>query len=181
MQLLKSSLDRVLGPPKKFTWFFIIKAAVMMSVSLALGLYLPCKLTIAETNSQPYRLFWVSDLPPNSQFKKHDFVLTVRPNPWKEKYGEKPMVKEIGCVAGEMLTTQENVFSKTKEFFCNGKSLGVALAADSKGKPIEQWSFAGQIPEGDFYLTGHHPRSYDSRYYGLVTTDTFIAKLIPLI
>ncbi len=36
------------------------------------------------------------------------------------------------------------------------------------------------IPEGQFYVYGTNPQSYDSRYFGLISRDQLIGKLDPI-
>jgi len=38
-----------------------------------------------------------------------------------------------------------------------------------------------KIPEGYYFVVGTHPRSYDSRYFGLISKKEIISKIEPLL
>lgn len=78
------------------------------------------------------------------------------------KSGDK-FLKFAGCVSGDILTVQG------QSYFCNGELIGKASLFDSTGKPMNQFIFNGEIPEGYFFALGTHPKSYDSRYWGLAS------------
>jgi type IV secretory pathway protease TraF len=58
--------------------------------------------------------------------------------------------------------------------------LGQALAADSQGRPLPQFSFNGPVPVGKLFMVGTHPRSYDSKYYGFIDAHAILYQALPL-
>lgn len=176
MRLPKLSREAVLHWlfPKKLTRTDKIWAVVIFAGALVVGLYLPTKLTITLTDSVKHRVFWMADVHAE-EIKKGDYLLFVQDHPWKEKYrGITKIVKEVGCVEGDVLARQGT------EFFCNGVSVGIALATDSAGHQLPQFSFTGVVPHGKFFMRGHDVKSYDSKYYGFITNESIIAQAIPL-
>ncbi len=79
---------------------------------------------------------------------------------WKEN---SLFLKEISCKEGDSLSV---TFSK--EYFCNGKFIGLAHSKDSKNREVENFKFNGIIPKGKIFLTTQYKWSYDSRYWGFV-------------
>ena len=80
-------------------------------------------------------------------------------NPYIEK--GKRLIKQIAGEGGDRLESRE------KEFYCNDKRIAVALSHDSKGRKMEPFEYNGIIPQGYVFLTADHPKSFDSRYFGL--------------
>ena len=85
------------------------------------------------------------------------------------------MIKKVGCLSGEQLT-----MDAANHFFCNGRLLGQALEADSKGRPLPQFSFNGTVPADKLFMVGTHPRSYDSKYYGFIDVYEISHQALPL-
>lgn len=176
MRLPKLSREAVLYWlfPKKLTRKDKIRAFVVFTGALVVGLYIPTKLTITLTDSVKHRVFWMTDVD-TKEIKRGDYLLFTQDHPWKEKYrGITKIVKEVGCVEGDILTQQG------AEYFCNGESMGFALPADSAGNQLPRFGFHGMVPHGKFFLRGHDIKSYDSKYYGFITNESIIAKVIPL-
>lgn len=89
--------------------------------------------------------------------------------------GPKPVsvTKLVLCVAGEQLTDLE-MPSTTRSgsfdghYFCDGAPLGVSLPMGLHGLKLQHLRWSGVIPPGMVYVGSHHPRGFDSRYFGLV-------------
>ncbi len=84
-------------------------------------------------------------------------------------------IKKVGCSPGEILTKDAE-----DTFYCHQTRLGKALEKDSNGKKLPVFKFIGPIPEDSYYMMGTNPRSFDSRYFGLVHAGEFISKALPL-
>lgn len=162
--------------PRKLTRTVKIRAFIIFSVCLFVGLYIPPKLTITLTDSVKHRIFWMVGMPRKGEIEKGDYLLFNKDHPFKKKYrGITRLVKEVGCVAGDILTQQG------AEYFCNGVSMGIALPTDSAGNRLPHLAFHGVVPPGMYFMQGHDVRSYDSKYFGFITRQCVIAKVIPLI
>lgn len=62
----------------------------------------------------------------------------------------------------------------------NGTVVGETLGRDRMGRPIGAGPLAPVIPPGAYYLSLHTPRSFDSRYFGYVSTGTIEGRAVPL-
>ena len=69
---------------------------------------------------------------------------------------------------------------KGRDFYINGRWIARARETDSLGNPAPLFKYNGRIPEGCYFVLGHHPRSFDSRYWGFVYKKAIIGKLYPL-
>ncbi len=81
--------------------------------------------------------------------------------------------KRVVGIPGDKLAT------KGRDFYLNGRFIAHARKKDSLGNPAPLFVFNGTIPEGCYFVLGHHPRSFDSRYWGLVCRDAVLGRLIP--
>jgi conjugal transfer pilin signal peptidase TrbI len=77
------------------------------------------------------------------------------------------------CMPGERLATIERssisaVNRRDGYYYCNGDLLGVSLPLGLHGVKLEHFHWSGIIPPGMAYVGSHHPRGFDSRYFGLV-------------
>ncbi len=103
--------------------------------------------------------------------------------------------KIVAAVPGDRLRLEG------RTFFVNGTAIGTARATDSEGHPA--WLYVPApapdgrcpvvsgpgiaaataectIPRGSLFVLGAHPKSFDSRYWGTVTTSEIIGRVLPL-
>ncbi len=151
-------------------------ALVFLAFGL-LGAWLPERLTVATSGSLEHRLFFLRPYPGSTKVGdylvfRHRELSQVRQG---LRQGGQQMVKKVGCVPGEQL-----VRDAEGNFTCEGRELGNALAADSTGLPLPQFTFAGEVPPGKLFMIGSHPRSYDSRYFGFIDASEILHQALPL-
>ena len=72
------------------------------------------------------------------------------------------LTKQVVCMSGDQLYFKDNVYR------CNEQVLGSPLAQTWDHRPLTRMTFQGRIPFGYVFVMGTHPRSFDSRYFGLV-------------
>lgn len=89
--------------------------------------------------------------------------------------GPKPVriTKHALCMPGDRLSRIEKPsivsgHAWDSYYFCNGELLGVSLPYGIHGVKLDHMTWSGVIPEGLVYIGSHHPRGFDSRYFGLV-------------
>jgi conjugative transfer signal peptidase TraF len=77
-----------------------------------------------------------------------------------------PLVKQIGAIAGEQVyVAPENT-----------------MLVDSHGRPLPHFTFGRYtVPVGMVWLHGNDPKSFDSRYYGIVPEENVLSVLKPLV
>jgi len=111
----------------------------------------------------------------SGEIRKGDLVQFMLSHPVA---GPRPVsvTKYALCMPGDRLTRIETPSATSPHamdghFFCNGVLLGVSLATDAHGAPLQHMRWSGIIPPGQAYIGSHHPRGFDSRYFGLVPTS----------
>ncbi len=115
---------------------------------------------------------------------KGDYVMFMLSHPIA---GPKPVnvTKHVLCMAGDRLTHTETPSPTAPNawdarYFCNGQFLGATLPYGVHGLKLEHMQWSGIIPPGMVYIGSHHPRGFDSRYFGLVplTSLTRMERLL---
>ncbi len=102
--------------------------------------------------------------------------IVVFKNRFKDTYVPKGelMVKRIVCKEGDNLTKRGN------SFFCNNKLVAIALDKDSKNRNIKSFSLKdiNVVPYNKIFVTAENPKSYDSRYYGLIDKTEIVGVVL---
>jgi signal peptidase I/conjugal transfer pilin signal peptidase TrbI len=161
---------------KKFT-------ILMLSLLLAglAGSFFPGRISVTLTPSVKHRLWWLSG--DTSHVRHGEYVLfrlpyarlEGMPVPEAVVSGEEiRAIKRVGCDEGEILR-QEG-----REFFCGNEFLGRAKDLSRKGRPLSPFPFSGEVPAGMAFLVGDHPDSFDSRYFGFVDKNGYLAWARPI-
>ena len=83
--------------------------------------------------------------------------------------------KRVVGMPGDVLETDG------RKFYLNGQFIAQAREKDSLGNPAPLFTFRGKIPPGCYFVLGHHPHSFDSRYWGFVCEPSIVGRLIPLV
>ena len=172
-QTLKSSSSR--------PWWRVNRraqaVAIVFLAFILMGAWLPGRITVATSGSLEHRVFFLLPVPAKVELGdylvfRHQGLSQVQPG---LRADHDQMIKRVGCLPGEQLTTDETHF-----FTCNGQPLGYALEADSKGRPLPLFSFNGTVPADKLFMVGTHPRSYDSKYYGFIDVHEISHQALPL-
>lgn len=102
--------------------------------------------------------------------QKGDYVMfySVR-DPLQVIPKDLPLLKRMACTSGHEIKADE------KGFWCDGTLISERTDPDNMTLYYE-----GIIPEGMFFATGDHPRSYDSRLWGLAYEKDVIGVVHPL-
>ena len=155
-----------------------MRAAAKITVLLALimaGCLVPSRLVYTTSPSLDYNVFLIAESNP-SNLEKSDYVLFDFDNSiYRNPSLPSTAIKKIVCSPGEKLEVRGN------DYFCQGRYLGRAKDYTMKGQRLSKFSFSGEIPHGHFFVMGSHKDSYDSRYYGFVSTNKMKFRVIPLI
>lgn len=152
---------------------------LVLLTGLLVGVSLPQRIIVATSDSLDHRIFFKVPVDTN-KIKVDDYLLFQLQgdqDPFVRNGLKRNdiLIKKVGCIPGEILTKDgENTF------FCNQTKLGQAMEKDSKGNELPEFRFIGPIPEGSYFMIGINPRSFDSRYFGLIHADEFISKALPL-
>lgn len=158
------------------------KVPKWLSVTLVVGILLvsmaaPQFFMITATDSLAYNLWLRGSVPPVEEVTPGQFYTFEKIHPWTNKMHETSITKEVACGPGGVISISPN-----REYFCNGALLGVAIEADSKGVKLERSSFQGVIPPGHYFMVGtNNPRSWDSKYYGLIRYEELKERAFPIL
>jgi signal peptidase I len=127
--------------------------------------------------SLPWR--WYLLVPLRSPFRQNiqpgDYILFLTDRRMLPYY--RPGVrfgKRVVGMPGDVLTV------RGRDFFLNGRFIARAREKDSLGNPAPLFTYSGKIPQGCYFVLGHHPKSFDSRYWGFVCKKSILGRLIPL-
>lgn len=145
--------------------------AISLPVALVAAILLP-KVSLVMTPS--IDAFAVRQAP--GPIARGDYVMFTLRHPIA---GPKPVkvTKYALCMPGDRLTKIKtpsigapNAFDS--HYFCNGTLLGVSLPYGIHGQKLDHMQWSGVVPAGMVYVGSHHPRGFDSRYFGLVPIAT---------
>lgn len=141
----------------------IRRLLVLGGVSLAIGLGMD-RVVLAHGESVPMTVFWRL---PRSMPLKGDYVMLEVEHP---VLGPEPiqLTKQLVCDAGDLLQL------KDQGFWCNGIRLGGYVTRTGDDQPLTPFAYDGRIPQGRAFVMGTHPRSFDSRYFGLVEKSRLV-------
>ena len=173
IRILKSSSSR--------PWWRVNRreqaVAIVFLAFILMGAWLPGRMTVATSGSLDHRVFFL--LPVPAKVELGDYLVFHHQGLSQVQQGLRAdhdqMIKKVGCLPGEQLT-----MNAANHFFCNGRPLGQALEADSKGRLLPHFSFNGPVPADKLFMVGTHPRSYDSKYYGFIDVHEISHQALPL-
>ena len=172
-------INKIIGlikPPEEKTRLRGLVLLVLMVIAACSGYLLPERLTVSLTDSLPHRVFWLRDAPENPQdIKLGQYLAFKKDHPWRHLIDENLSLKYVACMPGMKLKT-----TNTGHYYCNKKYLGTAIKKDSTGKILERFEFNDIIQDGKYFLKGTGERSYDSKYYGLVSANEFVYSAQPI-
>nr|WP_240912376.1 S26 family signal peptidase [Pseudomonas aeruginosa] len=86
-----------------------------------------------------------------------------------------PLLKRVGAVA------PQHVCIVAGQVRIDGVPVATALPADRLGRPLPSWRHCRPLAEGElFLLSVTNPASFDSRYFGPVSTSAMIGVARPI-
>ena len=139
------------------------------------------------TASLPKGLYQQTDQP----FQRGDLVLACPQGPLHQlpqqrdysdvgvacPHWQKSILKRVVALPGDLVKVSEQGIQ------VNGQSLPhtARFSVDGLGQPLPALPPAGIVPEDQVWLVAnHHPRSYDSRYFGAVAISAIQGTAIPI-
>ncbi len=142
-----------------------ISKILMLTSAFMIGLLLPGRISVTVTKSLKNRVYIVSEISDVREIKKGGYVLFTLRSKMINNGEPVDAMKMVACTEGEFLKENRG------RFYCNDEYLVTAKTRSQEGEPLEHFSFNGAIPKGKFFLTGQHPESYDSRYFGFIGVE----------
>jgi conjugative transfer signal peptidase TraF len=123
--------------------------------------------------SAPVGLYRLLDRP----WTKGDWVALRTPQDveamlshYREPSGRHLLIKRVAAVEGDVVCRRGAVLS------INNHRVAVALHA-SDGFKLPRWSGCRRLRSGEIFVLGATPRSFDSRYFGLVPERAILSPI----
>lgn len=93
--------------------------------------------------------------------------------------GAAPLLKPVVTKSGDVVELSARGMSVNGALLPNT----APLSKDIKGRPLTAWPFGRYVvaPETVWVASSYHPRSFDSRYFGPVSTAAIRERLNPLL
>ena len=85
-----------------------------------------------------------------------------------------PLLKEIAAVAPSSVCRRGFVVT------IDGREAAVAQALDRRGRPLPVWEGCTSLKGDEVFLLTSAPGSFDSRYFGALSTDDILGQAKPL-
>jgi len=119
---------------------------------------------------------------PAGQIERGDMVLVRTPDDVRDLAAERaylplgiPLVKRVAALSGDVVCTIGD------DVLIDGRTVATRLNHDRLGRPLPRWEGCRTLSSGEvFLLMADVPDSFDSRYFGPVTTAVVIGRLVPL-
>lgn len=170
---------------KKFAKAGVITLIVAVFVMLAGSALFGSYFVYGHDISMDYR-FW-HKIKTKKALVKGDYVLLAI---WHENpfITDKMLIKQVACAPGDVLKTEPlyqtlpGEILRVNKYYCNDELLGSSLGKAKSGVLLTSIEYPEPytLREGEYWVMGTHPRSYDSRYLGLVKSEFVLSELTPV-
>lgn len=160
-----------------------MKAGVLLALGLAtllMATALGCKRLVLVWNtsaSVPIGLYLIVPRP----LHLGDYVL-IRLSGVPQALAERrsyigphtPLLKRVAALEGDRVCRRGRVV------WIAGHWVVIALASDRGGRRLPVWQGCRQLQNGQLFVLGRHPQSFDSRYFGPIDRAQIVGAAIPL-
>jgi type IV secretory pathway protease TraF len=159
-------------------------------ITTMLGMYSPGYPIVVGTTSITPGVYWLDRQA--FSYSTNDFVTFpfMPAQPWlHERYGDgRIFTKIVKGVPGDTIYADTQLRLKVCHKSSVGdapvcEDIGVAQTQDSLGRPLTPWVPAGHqytLADGELWVYAPNVKSFDSRYYGPVRSDSVSGKAKPL-
>jgi conjugative transfer signal peptidase TraF len=160
----------------------VIRLQVHLVAVTALASGLACLLASHliwnHTPSLPRGLYWLAR---GHRPARHDLVAFRVPENVRRLVRERAyleegawLVKPVVALAGDGVCTDSGALT------IDGVRFGSIRTTDSDGRPLPQAPICGAIADGQLYVAGADPRSFDSRVFGPIRVSDLQGTVTPL-
>ncbi|NKB82782.1 MAG: hypothetical protein GKS05_13320 [Nitrospirales bacterium] len=130
--------------------------------------------------SLPEGVYWLSSFHPDSYAMGDIVVIPTTTNAWPSGFAHHlnpgaTLLKIIIAGPGDEACTTNG------SLVINGEVWGHIYRTDSRGNPIPLIPFCDPVPDGHVLVGTHHERSFDSRYFGPISTQMIMGNAHPLL
>ncbi len=177
-------LDRI-GKPR----FSVIRRVALVVAGVSVGTFQFCGflgLRINTSPSLPVGLYITSadhnanlvEFCPAEPFATLAIVRGYR-DPGACQDGAAPLLKPVVAKSGDEVELSPRGISVNGALLPNT----APISKDTKGRPLEAWHLGRYLvaPETVWVASSYHPRSFDSRYFGPLSTAAIRSRLKPFL
>lgn len=149
--------------------FGLIIVAVLSSVRIVVG---PVRIVHNVTPSLPLGFYWLSNCEPSLG----DLVVIETPKGVRQLVHDRKYLPAGDRLLKQMVAGPSSLWcvNEDRSFSVDGKVFGEALLTDAQGASLPKVRGCFFVPPGHVLVATHHPRSFDSRYFGAVSTDSIV-------
>ncbi len=171
------------------TRFLVIRRLALVAAGVFVGMFQLCGflgLRINTSPSLPIGLYKATadtranlvEFCPAEPFATLAIVRGYR-DPGTCHDGAAPLLKPVVATSGDVVELSARGVSVNGVFLPNT----APLSKDTKGRPLEAWPFGRYVlaPETVWVASSYHPRSFDSRYFGPLSTAAIRSRLKPFL
>ena len=164
----RNLIDRVPGRARPLVWVGLGLVS-LCAVGALSGVGTKSKLMLNYSPSLPHSAYWVDK---TSTVPRRGQLAAFR---YEGPQGSAVLLKRVVGVSGDKVEIIDSVYH------VGAVVVGPAQAHTRTGQPLEALP-PTEIGEGEWFVTGDHFESYDSRYasIGLVKTEAFIGTARPI-
>lgn len=153
--------------------------ATVIALNLASLIELPRRVFYNPTDSAPPGWYLLYSTP---VLRAGDVVLTHLPQDAAQLADARgylpagiPLTKKIAATEGT------EVCVRNRQVFVEGTPWGATLDSDGRGRALTAWPGCRRLRANEFFLLSTSAAaSFDSRYFGPVTRESVLGRLIPL-
>ncbi len=163
-----------MSPVPRLQLFLVAVTAIASGLACLLASHLIWN----HTPSLPRGLYWLAR---GHRPGRHDLVAFPVPQNVRRLVRERAyletgawLVKPVVALAGDRVCTDSGALT------IDGIWFGSIRTADLAGRPLPQARICGAIAEGQLYVAGADPRSFDSRVFGPIRASDLQGTVTPL-
>jgi signal peptidase I/conjugal transfer pilin signal peptidase TrbI len=106
--------------------------------------------------------------------RKGEYVLFNLDHPVTRDLSFKKTIKQVVCAPGDQLSVND------KDYYCNGLFIGRAKDVSLRNEMVTNFVYSGEVPAKSLFVMGHNKDSYDSRYFGFISSSDVEKMAYPL-
>lgn len=114
-----------------------------------------------------------------SKVEQGDLVVFIAPKQLGENIAGHLVIKKVGAVAGDRIQIEKGML------YINDVKVGPLDVADKAAirmnVSVDSFSRSEVVPEGFVFAIGTKPRTFDSRYWGMLPVSSIVGSAFPVI
>ena len=131
------------------------------------------RLAVTVTPSLRYKVFYLKDRS-GSEIRRGEYVLFNLDHPVTRELSFKKTIKQVACASGDHLSVND------RDYYCNGLFIGRAKDLSLRNERVTNFAYSGEVPANSLFVMGHSMDSYDSRYFGFISSSDVEKMAYPL-